>query len=87
MATSMDSDLSPVAALTAVLKKLTTGEFASQKLPHRCTIRRQIETLMQSDEDFRSLSKALDDEISALISSLSARKTKKSFVQAALWPK
>lgn len=74
MAASMDSDISPVESFTSILTKLATGEFASQQLPRHGTIRRQIGTLVQSGEDLQSLSKALNDNISSLMSSLSARK-------------
>ena len=72
-------------SFTTILRKLAAEEFASEKLLRQCAIRRQIESLLQSPAELKSLCSALHKELSLLISSLPSGKGRHQF-QVKLWP-
>ena len=80
------SDSSIVESFTSLLIRLSTKEFASERLPHHSLIRKQIESLIQSPEDLQSLSTTLHKEMMPIISSLPSQKSRKHSFQVELWP-
>ena len=79
------SDFSTVELFTSLLRKLSTMEFASERLPRHSSIRKQIESLVQSPEDLQSLSTTLHKEIVPIISSQPLQKDRKHSFQVELW--
>ena len=68
------SEFLPTESFTTILRKLVAEDFASEKLPRHSAIRRQIECLLQSPGELKSLCSALHKELSPLISSLPSGK-------------
>ena len=79
------SEFSPVESFTTILRKLAAEDFASEKLLCHYAIRRQIESLLQSPVELKSLCSALHKELSPLVSSLPSGKGRHQF-QVKLWP-
>ena len=72
-------------SFTTILHKLVAEDFASEKLPRHSAIQRQIESLLQSPAELKTLCSALHKELSPLISSLPSGKGRYRF-QVELWP-
>ena len=75
-----------VESFISLLRKLSTKEFASERLPRHSLIRKQIESLIQSPADLRSLSTTLHKEMIPIISSLPSQKGRKHSFQVEQWP-
>ena len=75
-----------VESFISLLRKLSTKEFAGERLPRHSLIRKQIESLIQSPADRRSLSTTLHKEMMPIISSLPSQKGRKHSFQVELWP-
>lgn len=80
------STTSPLESMVTVLRKLATEEFASERITRHVTIRRQIETLLESREELHSLCLTLHEGVTAVLANLPAKKGGRHSFQAALWP-